>query len=439
MKLSIKNILKTRVSVIVFIILLIIQFFGAMNLLKGDSEAEQVIIQFENIMKEAQSERSMISLLEKKGVPLQGADEFRNYLDWKQENARAGRELFIKHGKDVFGNADLLKQYRKILLWNSIYEMDRYAPDENALANYIFHDFIQKFEMPSIDFDPGKISFAGRLITDHVDEKYFTLRKTTERQMYEWNDPDTAAVTKGPWLFLVRQFQTDSLISFFIPVLAIFFAVQIISNDRQCGILEMMKLNTKWWWINVVGQITISFLILVASSYLIPFIGLGLKDGFFGWNAWILMNENNIKLLEIKTNSMPLTVQGLSEYPYVNDGLIPMEYSYVVMIKPFIFAFALGLAKTAFYCLLGMMISVLIRNRAVVYGSSLMLAGVYVYGKWNTHLSFWLLPFQIGPSLSVSTGNGILSWASAMMVFIILDILLFFLIGGIARQMDERA
>lgn len=127
MKLSIKNILKTRVSVIVFIILLIIQLFGAMNLLKGDSEAEQIIIQFENIMKEAQSERSMISLLEKKGVPLQGADEFRNYLDWKQENARAGRELFIKHGKDVFGNADLLKQYRKILLWNSIYEMDRYA------------------------------------------------------------------------------------------------------------------------------------------------------------------------------------------------------------------------------------------------------------------------------------------------------------------------
>lgn len=35
MKLSIKNILKTRVSVIVFIVLLIIQFFGVMNQLKG--------------------------------------------------------------------------------------------------------------------------------------------------------------------------------------------------------------------------------------------------------------------------------------------------------------------------------------------------------------------------------------------------------------------
>lgn len=439
MKLSIKNILKTRVSVIVFIVLLIIQFFGVMNQLKGDSEAEQVIIQFENIMKEAQAERSMISLLEKKGVLLLGADEFRNYLDWKQENARAGRELFVKHGKDVFGNADLLKQYRKILLWNSIYEMDRYALDEKASANHIFHDFIQKFEMPSIDFDSGKISFAGRLITDHVDEKYFTLRKTTERQMYEWNDPDTAAVTRGPWLFLVRQLQTDSLISFFIPAVAIFFAVQIILNERQCGILEMMKLNTKWWWINVFSQITISFLILVVSSYLIPFIGLGLKDGFSGWNAWILMNENNIKLLEIKTNAMPLTVQGLSEYPYVNDGLIPMEYTYVVMIKPFIFAFILGVAKITFYCLLGMIISVLIRNYAVVYGLSLMLVGVYVYGKWNAHLSLWLLPFQIGPSLSVSVGNGILSWASAMAIFIILDILLFFLIWGIARQMDERA
>lgn len=61
--------------------------------------------------------------------------------------------------------------------------------------------------MPSIDFDSGKISFAGRLITDHVDEKYFTLRKTTERQMYEWNDPDTAAVTRGPWLFWCVSFK----------------------------------------------------------------------------------------------------------------------------------------------------------------------------------------------------------------------------------------
>ncbi|OLU44429.1 hypothetical protein [Dubosiella newyorkensis] len=105
-----------------------------------------------------------------------------------------------------------------------------------------------------------------------------------------------------------------------------------------------------------------------------------------------------------------------------------MEYTYVVMIKPFIFAFILGVAKIAFYCLLGMIISVLIRNYAVVYGLSLMLVGVYVYGKWNAHLSLWLLPFQIGPSLSVSVGNGILSWASAMAIFIILDILLFFLI-----------
>lgn len=438
MRLSIKNILKTRVSMIVFILLLIIQLLGVMNQLKGDSEAEQVILQFENIMKEAQAEKSMVSLLEKKGVPLQGVDAFRNYLDWKQKNAQSGRELFIKYGTKVFSDRDLLKQYRKILLWDSIYEMDRYAPDENALANHTFHDFIQKYEMPTIDFDPGKISFVGRLITDHADEKYSTLRKTIEKQMYEWNDPDHTTITRGPWLFLVRQLQTDSLIALFIPVLAIFFAVQIILNYRQCGILEMMKLNTKWWWADVVGQVTISFLILVALSYLIPFIGLGLRDGFSGWNAWILMNENNIKRLEMKSTTMPLTVQGLSEYPYVNDGLIPMEYSFVIMIKPLILSVLLGSVKITFYCLLGMMVAILAANHAVIYGLSLLLAGMYIYGNRCSNLLVALLPFQIGPSLSVSVGNGILSWAFAMMIFVVMDSLLFFFIGGVARQIDER-
>lgn len=410
MRLSIKNILKTRVSGIVFILMLIIQSLGVMTQFKGNSEAEQVILQFENIMKEAQSEKSMISLLEKKGVPLQDADEFRNYLDWKQKNARSGRELFIKHGKDVFGDTDLLKQYRKILLLNSIYEMDQYAPDEKALANNTFHDFIQEYEMPRIDFDPEKISFVGRLITDHVDEKYSTLKKTTERQMYEWNNLDSATITRGPWLFLVRQLQTDSLIALLIPVLAIFFAVQIILNYRQCGILEMMKLNARRWWAEAAAQVTISFLILVILSYLIPFIGLGLRDGFSGWNAWILMNENSIKLFETKSTAMPLTVQGLSEYPYVNDGLIPMEYSYVIMIKPLIFTVLLEIVKITFYCLLGMMVAMLIANYAVIYGSSLILAGIYIYGNRYSNLLFPLLPFQSEPSFSVSVGNGILSW-----------------------------
>lgn len=433
MRWIVKSIFCSRVSLIVLTILLGAQMVGMMSVLDQSEGVEQNIAQMDHTIQEAKAERSMVSLLEKQGAESGDVEDFLNYLDWKTENAKAGRALFVEHGEEVWLDPALEAEYEDISLWNTLFEMDRYAPDEEALSAHVFAKELEKVNRPPIPFAPEKIGQTGRQIVDEADGQYATLKKIAARQLHERMFPKARMPAKGAWIFLVRQLQTGSLISFVIPVLALFFSIQIGLEFRRSGALELMRLHTKGWVIQWIGCVFFSFWILVLISFLIPFLILGMKEGFGGMDAWILMDHDRAFI----KHGAELTVQGISEYPMARNGLIPETYTYVEWMKPLGMAVGLAMVKVGFYTTLGSMVALWFARQGIVLGLGAFIGIVYAYSAYFASPQWWNV-FQIGPSLSVSVGNGMVSWKGALCGFALL--ILIFCVGcqWIVPRIDER-
>ena len=210
MRWIVKSIFCSRVSLIVLTILLGAQMVGMMSVLDQSEGVEQNIAQMDHTIQEAKAERSMVSLLEKQGVESGDVEDFLNYLDWKTENAKAGRALFVEHGEEVWQDPALEAEYEDISLWNTLFEMDRYAPDEEALSAHVFAKELEKVNRPPIPFAPEKIGQTGRQIVDEADGQYATLKKSRPVSFTNACFPRRGCRRKGPGFFLFVSFKREA-------------------------------------------------------------------------------------------------------------------------------------------------------------------------------------------------------------------------------------
>lgn len=373
---SIKAILKHKVSIVVFCVLLLINFFTMVSMIKDDlentrekqiQEAELWCHSFSNSI----NNRYIIDINgyynEMELAYMQNYYDFRMWMiDYYEDELS-----LLKKGEDITHTSLIYNLVQTMMEMN-------YVVDEiygNDYAENVFKDEIARhsdeLNLSELPFDSKKLYLMpyrnDYLSKDQKDLQYHDTEYTIKYffNLLDKNLPDLELTTPSPWSFLMKQIGKDSIIPFILIPLAILFSAVYIYDIRQKQSLKLIMIQGKdrKKVIFVYGlSLLITFSLLTIISLLIPMIILGFKSGWAGFNLPILVDVDGLKSFTMFEHLDVLHTFKLSTYPgarYIksvsSDDFIPQVLTFMQLWQALLITGGLAIFKFACAIVTGML------------------------------------------------------------------------------------
>lgn len=422
---SMKAILKHKVSIVVFCVLILVNFFTMVSMIKDDlentrekqiQEAELWCHSFSNSIKE----RYIIDINgyynEMELAYMQNYYDFRMWMiDYYEDELS-----LLKKGEDITHTSLIYNLVQTMMEMN-------YVVDEiygNDYAENVFKDEIARhsdeLNLSELPFDSKKLYLMpyrnDYLSKDQKDLQYHNTEYIVKYyfSLLDKNLPDLEFSTPSPWSFLVKQLGKDSLLPFLLFPLAIIFSAAYLYDIRQKQSLKLMLIqgtNRKKVVFTYGVSLLITFMLIVIVSLLIPMIFLGFKSGWAGFNLPILIDMDGLKSFTMFEHLDVLHTFQLSTYPgarYIksvsSDDFIPLTMTFIQLWQALLITGGLAIFKFACAIAVGMMCILCPKKN---WQSFSLLAGFllfYLVSQNNSGLLSAFNVFDIRSSLLVVEG-----------------------------------
>ncbi len=437
MFLEIKSILKSKISMIVFLVLLVLNMIQVPNYMGDSYNVEQNMGLFESQIDLAQETYSQIKMQYNAQKNISDADKvywesYLEYLNWSIQNAKEGWNLFNTYGNDVLTNEKLYRKYSQITLWDKVYHLD--SLKKNGGKEFIEKIQSLNFKEPDIHFDKTKIYMIGSQLS--VDKKgdFREKKLSIQEQLHDLQFAGNTNKGKGPWAFLIHQLRINSKFTFVCMPLCIVFCIVIIWEQKKNGSLELSRLSNKHWFNSVYLNLIFSFFILSFVSLFIPIVLLTISNGLSGLSDWILIDSKSLISLSLYEHGDNYILNNLSEYYLTTSGFTP-NLTYVELWKVLLLACPLMIMKIVLFVSIGVFSSVLFSKSWESYLTGVLWIGLN-YLSQNESLLSIINPLSVLSSVSVVCGNGQNSYFNAALILIVATLLLLVINYFIVKRKD---
>lgn len=204
MFLEVKSILKNKISIIVFLILLILNMIKVPDYMGNSYDVEQNMSLFESQIELTQEMYSQINMQYSAQKNVSDADReywesYLDYLKWSIQNAKDGWNLFNTYGNDVLTNKKLYKKYSQITLWDKLYYLDSLRKDGDK--EFIEQVQLLNYKEPNVHFDKTKIYRIGCQLSIDKKSDFREKKLSIQEQLYDLKDENNMNASNGPWAF----------------------------------------------------------------------------------------------------------------------------------------------------------------------------------------------------------------------------------------------
>lgn len=434
---EVKNILKSRFSIVCFILLFLINIIGAMNVLNGiEHQSNQqmytltasTILQKKDLLKANQNTyKNQINVLSK-----EDNDNWKNYLCYNEWEIYANEQI-----RDYYKN-DMTDQieFNELNFLLTLAEMSMYSNDEENDFNYdgVFKEdksYIEKlFHKHHVTFDMKKLGVMNTGFANEEKHVYYSDRlkrsednlsrlKTRNKQLFLGSN--------SPWSYLLNQLDDDSLFSFVVfPLGTVFGVVSVISSykTRSKYLLAVRPKSKFKIAIREITAIFVSYVCIVLVSLLLPMVIIGIKFGWQGIHSTILADMQGYKSLTGYEFDPSLKAgYGLSVYYGVPASMLLVKGVFISERLVFIpMLLALGLSSVMLllmvylFVLIGYMIASFIKNRVIKLLLSTFLFAFYFISQFVDVMKVPFNLFSYSSCMRMALGG---MQASQMMVLIV--------------------
>lgn len=373
---SMKAILKHKVSIVVFCVLLLVNFFTMVSMIKDDLEnTREKQLQEEQIwLFTFANEINNQYIIDINGYyndkQLSDFENYYNYRRW-MINCSEEKVSMLKKGEDV-SQFDLIYQ-----LIQNMMEMN-YVSDVMFGNDYAENVFKEEIVRHSDELNLSELSFNSKklyllpyrndyLAKDQRDELYHTIKFTVEYyfNLLDNGLPDLSLTSPSPWSLLIKQLGNHSIFSYLLIPLAIIFSAVYIYDNRQKQSLKLLlsQATDRKKVVYTYGlSLLITFVLIVIVSLLIPMILLGLKSGWQGFNFPILVDVEGLQSFTMFEHLDVLHTFNLSTYagskymPHISsDDFIPQVLEFMKLWQVLLITGGLAIFKFACAIAVGMM------------------------------------------------------------------------------------
>lgn len=357
---SVKAILKHRVSMVVFSILILINFFSMVGMMKNDlsNSLENKIREYRTDIYQSQVQLDNLSALDLSKTYYTDAEigylkNFFSMNQWIIDGSR--KELELLEAGEGINDAKLVHDLiREMSLMD--YVMDESAGHEYSLNVFAeeIERYADKLNITELPFD-FKTLHLHPYINDYLssqqrDDNYQTSKKMVEYYFYLMDNdlPDIEIDTLSPWSYLMKQVGADSIVPFLTFPLAIIFAAVYLYDLKQKDSFKLLLTQGTDRSLVVFNQtlaLSVSFIIIYLTSLLIPLIVLGIKCGWQGLTLPILTDTQGLfsftmfehldylNVFKLSTFPAKCYIHSLSSYYFIPDAMVYIGLWKVLLIS----------------------------------------------------------------------------------------------------------
>lgn len=217
--------------------------------------------------------------------------------------------------------------------------------------------------------------------------------------------------------------------------LCLIYCVVVLMYEKKTGVFELEQLNDVHFFVHIQVKLFIAFLLLMIASIGIPFLLLGISNGFAGWDTWMLADTKHFFSFRRMYHTDNYVINNMSEYYATELGFIP-DLSFIPLWKALIISLPLILLKLELYIQMAMFCVYTFTKTGFNYLSGIICIILYVISQRMDLISF-INPFSITPSLSVLSGCGMQNWSNSICICVVFIFALLFINYVSVRQKDK--
>lgn len=444
---EIKNILKSRFSIICFILLFLTNIIGAMNVLQDmEHQANQQMytVAASTILQKKDLLKANKNTYKKQIATLSDEDKknWENYLRYNEWEVSVNEKI-----RDYYKNDEIdQKEFIELNFLITLAEMSMYVNEDYNDFNYdvVFKDdqaYIEElFKRHQVSFDMKKLGVMNSGFTDEERHVYYSDRlkrsednlsrlKTEEKQLF--------LSSNSPWSYLVNQLDDDSLFSFLVLPLGMVFAVVSVITSYKTRSKYLLAIQPKSKFRIAIREINIiffSYFFIVFVSLLLPMIIIGVQFSWQGIHSTILADMEGYQSLSSYEFDPSLKAgYGLSIYYGVPTNALLIDSVFISQRLIFIpMLFALGLSGVMLllmiylFILIGYMLASFIKNHVMILLLSASTLTFYVISQFVDMMKVPCNLFGYSSCMRMALGG---MQASQMMILLVLMITIVLFIG----------
>lgn len=423
---EIKNILKSRFSIVCFVILFMANIIGSLNVL-GNIEHQSnqdmytvvstKILQKKDLLKVNKSTyNNQITKLSK-----DEKNNWENYLEYNKWEIDAYEKIRDCYKEDRVNNEEFNELNFLLTLTDmSIYTDENhhdYGYDVTFKDDKTYIDNLMKKH--NIEFD---ILLLGKLNDGFVsDEKHvhYTDRlkraedilfrlKTGQKQLFLGSN--------SPWSYLVNQLDDESLFSFIVLPLGMIFSIvsmrQSIRN-RSINLITVQPFSKFKIAMKKVLSIYLSYIIIIVLSLFIPMIIVGIKFGWSGFSSTILTDlKGYCSLSSYEFDPTLKAGYGLSKYYgipndsfLIKDAYISERLQFVSMIMVLGLSLMMLFLLIYIYIILGVGIILFVKCNIIQYCLIGSITAFYFLSRFYNLLNYECNIFSYPSCMRMAVGG----------------------------------
>lgn len=459
---EIKSILKHKISYVCLGILLLVNLFSMIDLERSNlmNTDEDMIHDYEYTIYQQQVyfENNQLNDLGTDFTPVQQKHlmNYEAYTQWKIQNLVEQVDII----RELPKSASRDQQVLLINLKNTLMLMNVNAVPEqgDAYAEEVFKAEIKQFEqelgLDNIPFESQSLylqPYMNMLYSPGLRHEMYLSNSINARYCFELLQNNLAEInfsSVSPWGFLAKQLSRDSLLPFTIfPMCLIFSFVYLMDSklNRSLNLLLTMPVKRQRVITLQFVALLIAFILIIAFSFAIPILILGIRHGWNNFNSPIFVDPNSFNSLQIYSHA---------DEPWMNFGLSYLPSAQSIQENGLNFYFSPNLEFWKLPSVLFYTIGLFVSKMTVALSMGLLSA--YVFTKsWKSYMIVSLLImfyimcqtvlngfmsmvniFDLGACFTITQGSGNVTWLNAMILTISVTFVLFLLTSQSFKRKD---
>lgn len=373
---SIKAILKHKVSIIVFCMLLLINFFTMVNMIKVDLEntAEKQIQEYQLHIYSYQTIKDNQYAIDMGGyynnTELSYLENYFNSMQWSIDSSKEELAMLEK-GEDISQSILIHGLIENMIDMDFVMDIEHGNDYFENVFNEEIERYSDKLNLSELPFNSKDLHLHpyrdGYLLKDQRDVFYHNEEFKAKYAFYllDHDLSDLELTTPSPWSFLMKQLGKDSLLPFILFPLAILFSTVYLYDVRQKQSLKLLMTqgtNRRQVIFAYGFSLLVAFILLSVISLLIPMILLGFKSGWTGFNLPVLIDVDGLQSFTLFEHLDTLHTFKLSTYPsalyidtIVRDDFIPLTMDFMQLWQVLLITSVLAIFKYACAIVIGML------------------------------------------------------------------------------------
>lgn len=369
---SIKAILKHKVSIIVFSVLLLINSFSMVGMIKDDLEntREKQIQAYQLNIYSYQAIKDNQYVIDMGGyyndTELAHLENYFNSMQWSIDSSKE-ELMMLEKGEDISQLVLIHGLIENMINMDFVMDIEH----GNDYFENVFKEEIErhsdKLNLSELPFDSKDLHLHpyrdGYLLKDQRDTFYHNeeFKAKYAFNLLDHNLSDLEVTTPSPWSFLTKQLGKDSILPFVLFPLAIIFSAAYLNDVRQKQSLKLLMTqgtNRSLVVFTYGFSLLIAFALLSSVSLLIPMLLLGFRSGWAGFNLPILADVDGLCSFNLFEHLDILHTFKLSTYPsalyidtIVRDDFIPQALEFMQLWQVLLITGSLAIFKYA--CAIG--------------------------------------------------------------------------------------